>query len=148
MLRKSSDWISIQFISDTTMLYCSNRAAPQAQPVVANRSLPPTVFSPRVHAPSSGEHQQYAAPPPPQILKREKAGYGSGLEANDKGLQKKTLKEREEEYRKARERIFGSTSAAASSESQANPSRPGSASGHSSGSGKHQQQKGQSKSKS
>jgi hypothetical protein len=43
-------------------------------------------------------------------LRREKVGYGSGLNDGDRNNEKKkTLKEREEEYRKARERIFGAS---------------------------------------
>lgn len=92
----------------------SNRSVPQPQPVLANRSLPSTVLSPRLYSPgpASSGHQSATAPPPPQILRREKVGFGaSGIGADDKnGEKKKSLKEREEEYRKARERIFGTPS--------------------------------------
>ncbi|UZJ51306.1 hypothetical protein CBS101457_000626 [Exobasidium rhododendri] len=96
----------------------ANRDDPQPQPVLTNRSLPSTVLNPRLTSSTyrGNDHLQPTAPPPPQILRREKAGYGKTV--NDKSNeQQKTLKEREEEYRKARERIFGPTISEASTPS-------------------------------
>jgi len=72
-------------------------------------------LSPRLYstASSTGEHSQSTAPPPPQILRREKVGFGKVTNENG-NEKKKSLKEREEEYRKARERIFGPITPSAS----------------------------------
>lgn len=105
----------------------SNRDAPQPQPLLMNRSLPSTVLSPRLYSsPSSssgggGDYQHaVTAPPPPQILRREKVQSLAG--ANDRGNEKKkSLKEREEEYKRARERIFGSSSTPSSKSPSVEP---------------------------
>lgn len=69
------------------------------------RTLPTSILAPQLTAQTSQE--EYASRPPPQILRREKpvdAGLGSTASSQQRP---KTLQEREQEYRKARERIFG-----------------------------------------
>lgn len=120
----------------------SNRSAPPAQPLMsANRTLPSTILAPCLSSTSSpsvkssalasasgSTPDEYAARPPPQILRREKAGYGPGgaSEAGGQGQAKpKTLAEREDEYRRARERIFGTPLDGATAAARPSPNASG-----------------------
>lgn len=57
-------------------------------------------------------YSEYDSRPPPQILQRDRnaeqmAEQAAALAASNAAKQKKSLAEREEEYKRARERIFG-----------------------------------------
>lgn len=134
--RRVSGRARLPYISNSSFPPCeslhSNKTAPPAQPLLANgRSLPSSILAPRIssHSPGSsspsapGNSDEYNSRPPPQILRREqRKDEGAGANSAAHQMQKKTLAEREDEYRKARERIFGTSDAKARSPSSQNGS--------------------------
>ncbi|PWN90207.1 hypothetical protein FA10DRAFT_301481 [Acaromyces ingoldii] len=117
----------------------ANQSRPAVQPVFSStRVLPQSVLAPSLASSSSpfssssspGAASGAALPsvagaPPPRILRRERlseAEEAARRAALSQGqAERKTLQQREEEYRRARERIFG-TSGSSDKEQRANKS--------------------------
>lgn len=115
---------------------CSNLQAPAAIPVVASghgRSLPGAAYGSRLHTNNNQQTSASSSRPqagvtiaaaPPRILQRPKEAMpgmrsdgSSAHMSNSASQERKTVEQRQEEYRLARERIFGSSLNASSSNS-------------------------------